>query len=214
MLNKSDPFPCIFGIDAVRRATLRYCFIPLEGRAATLRQGLKEFAEKCRDLGNRTSLVTFFEPDPEFSEIEDYRRELWNLLAALMAADDQPWPQGVDRDTESPSWEFSCFGVPFFVVANTPSHLARRSRYFEYFSITFQPRFVFDDLGAETTSGKNSRKIIRKRLADYDTVAPYSGLGNFGDADNREWIQYFLPDDNEVTSRTEECPLSHKERHA
>lgn len=209
MLDKADPFPCVFGVDAVRRKTLRYCFVPSgHRRVAVLAQALGVFAARCADLGKRTSMVAFFTPDDGLSSVEDYRQEFWRLLAGLAASDDQARPSGIDGDPDSPEWEFWCFGVPFFVVANTPYHEERRSRFFEYFTITFQPRFVFDDLAANTLAGRNGRKVIRRRLADYDTVPAYPELGSFGEPGNREWVQYYLPDDNQPVPRSEKCPMS------
>ncbi|OZM71687.1 hypothetical protein CFN78_19450 [Amycolatopsis antarctica] len=210
MLDKNAPFPCIFGVDAVKRRTLRYCFAPAgPKRVAALAEALREFAGQCVELGRRTSLVAFFETDPEHRDLATQEREFWALLAALAEDDEEPWPTGISTDTESATWEFSFAGVPFFVVANTEFHQARRSRYFEYFTVTFQPRFVFDDLAEESVAGRNARKVIRERLRAYDDVAPHASLGSFGGESNREWVQYFLPDDESVVPQLTRCPINH-----
>jgi len=47
--------------------------------------------------------------------------------------------------------------------------------------------------------------VIRKRLRAFDGTEPAAALGNYGDADNREWRQYFLPDKN--TDAELRCPF-------
>jgi FPC/CPF motif-containing protein YcgG/quercetin dioxygenase-like cupin family protein len=208
MLSTSRRFPCVFGVDAVRRETLRYCFIPVgQDRVSALSAALREYSSRCRDFGNRTSLVAFFEPDETVDTMDGYKREFWRLLNGVAAADSEPWPAEIATDAESPEWEFSCFGTPFFVVVNTPLHKARSSRYFEYFAITFQPRFVFDNLGQDTQAGRNARKVIRARLQQYDSVPVHPQLGGFGKSGNREWVQYFIADDNVPVPESEKCPF-------
>ena len=57
-----------------------------------------------------------------------------------------------------------------FVVVNTPAHQRRASRHFDTLMVTFQPRFVFDDISEDSKQGRNARTIIRGRLKDYDHV--------------------------------------------
>jgi FPC/CPF motif-containing protein YcgG/quercetin dioxygenase-like cupin family protein len=216
MLDRAQPFPCVFGVDAVRKGSLRFSFIPLGSlRTTTLAQSLVEFLQVAEELGNRTSLVCFFEPDPGMTTVADYERHFWELLRGLSDSDEAEWPEGVDEDPESPTWEFSFAGMPLFVVANTPAHRKRRSRYFEYFAVTFQPRFVFDGLAPDSPQGRNARRIIRRRLAEYDAVPQTPHLGNFGDADNREWLQYYLDDNNAPVPASAKCPIprQHPQRH-
>lgn len=199
------------GRDAPRNSAL--LFRPSRPRrdCPPLCAALSEFAGRCHEFGSRTSLVAFFEPDASIHTLEGYKLELWRLLSGVSAIDDQLWPAGIAIDPDSPEWEFCSFGVPFFVVANTPAHRARASRYSEFFTITFQPRFVFDDLGPDSVAGRNARKIIRARLCKYDAVPPHPQLGSFGQAGNREWVQYFLDDDN-VPVTSKKCPLNRRER--
>jgi len=221
MLSSESPFPCIFGADAARRATLRFAFIPAgDERVPTLAGALREFASVAEELGRRTSLVTIFEFDPRLNSLEAHRDHFWWLLTQLRRRDTAPWPDGISTDPDDPTWEFAFHGMPMFVVANTPHHRRRRSRYFEYFAITFQPRFVFDDLKEGTPSGDNSRTVIRRRLAAYDGVERTPLLASFGAAGTKEWIQYFLRDDNEPVDPDARCPITaphtrrDKEHHA
>ncbi|MEU8567793.1 YqcI/YcgG family protein [Streptomyces pathocidini] len=224
MLDRAAPFPCVFGVDALRKATLRYAFVPGgPERPRALAEALRDFVRLAPELGRRTSLVAFFQPDfdpdlqqdfqqeddaaPGHRTVADYRRELWDLLQSLHELDDAAWPEDIPLDPEDPEWEFSFSGMPMFVVANTPAHQRRMSRYFEYFTITFQPRFVFDDISEDSLPGRNARTIIRGRLADYDAVPASPVLGSYGKPGNKEWVQYFLGDDNAPGGGESRCPL-------
>jgi len=208
MLDGRQHFPCIFGVDAVRKGTLRFAYVPTGPRRTdALASALVTFVQVAESLGSRTSLVCFFEHDPSLTTVDDYSKHFWSLLQGLADADEAEWPEGIDPDPEQPGWEFSFAGMPLFVVANTPAHAKRRSRYFDYFAVTFQPRFVFDDLHPDSRQGRNARRIIRQRLLAYDDVPQTPHLGTFGDPLNREWAQYFLDDDNAPLPPTARCPL-------
>ncbi|PRY44628.1 YqcI/YcgG family protein [Umezawaea tangerina] len=209
MLDSANPFPCVFGVDAVRKETLRYAFIPNGGqRVPVLAEALRQFTDVAESLGRRTSLVCFFEFDPRLDSLDKHREHFWSLLREVSATDSAPWPEDISQDFDDPTWEYSYNSTPMFVVANTPYHVERRSRYFEYFAITFQPRFVFDDLKGGTATGDNARKVIRERLAKYDTAERTPLLGSFGEAGNKEWEQYFLSDDNEPNPPGARCPIA------
>lgn len=210
MLSDNSLFPCIFGVSAIRKGTVRYSFIPAgESRIAALAAALTEFTHIAKTLGNRTSLICFFDLEASVSTFEEYREHFWALLGELQASDTSEWPTGISEDPQDSTWEFCFNSTPMFVVANTPQHTARRSRQSRYLTITFQPRFVFDDLKAGTPAGDKARKAIRKRLEDYDSVERTPLLGSFGAPGNLEWSQYFLNDDNAPVDLAAGCPISH-----
>ncbi|MDQ1744028.1 MAG: uncharacterized protein QOE23_2367 [Pseudonocardiales bacterium] len=210
MLSDSALFPCIFGVTAVRKGTVRYSFIPAgESRVSTLAAALTEFTQIARSLGTRTSLVCFFDFEDDVQTLDDYRQHFWALLAELHAGDTSEWPPGISDNPADPTWEFSFNSTPLFVVANTPRHSERRSRQSRYFTVTFQPRFVFDDLKAGTPTGDKARVVIRRRLDNYDTVGRTPLLGSFGDPGNVEWRQYFLDDENAPLDPAASCPITH-----
>ena len=93
-----------------------------------------------------------------------------------------------------------------FVVVNTDLHVNRLSRNFERVAITFQPRFVFDDLKIGEPKADEARKVIRNRLVNYDRVPVAQNLGSFGDKSNHEWTQYYL-DDGEHNPALDTCPV-------
>ncbi len=77
---------------------------------------------------------------------------------------------------------------------------------FLFFMVTFQPRWVFDDLNGSTAFGRNMSRLIRSRLEAYDQAPIHPQLGWYGGKDNREWKQYFLRDDEKQVSK---CPFSY-----
>lgn len=201
------PFPCTFAVSAARKRSLRFAFV--EGfdppAFAPLAEVLTEYLEGHRDLGRDTSLIVLFPDEPHPRPLGGYRDLFWSILGHLHEHDDRPWPADIPRDPEHPRWEFCFHGEPIFVVCNTPAHRARRSRHSPGFVVTFQPRWVFEGIEAHTRQGRAARRVIRRRLAAYDAVAPSPLLGDYGAADNREWRQYFLDDTNEADAGR--CPF-------
>ncbi|MGJ4845772.1 YqcI/YcgG family protein [Leifsonia sp. Le1] len=205
----TNDFPCIFGIEAVVRNALRYAFVGADGDPAeSLAAALEEFTSIAESLGRRTSLVCFFETWAEAKTHDAYFDYFWNLLKRVSELDTSSWPDGVSRATNDSSFEFSFNGQAMFVVVNTDIHDRRRSRSFERVAVTFQPRFVFDDLREGTPRGDSAREIIRQRLAAYDDAPVTALLGSFGDPKNREWQQYYL-DDGDASQMPGKCPVAH-----
>lgn len=208
MLDGERLFPCVFGVDALRRGTLRFAFVPAPpADSDVLAEALGEFVAMAPELGRRTSLVAFFEPTGDERGLDGWREYFWKLLQGLHDGDPASWPDDIPRGTEDAKWEFCFAGMPMFVVVNTPAHQRRASRYFEYFCITFQPRFVFDDIAESTPQGVRARRVIRRRLSRYDSIPATPLLGSFGSPGNREWTQYFLDDDNTPLAEGARCPL-------
>lgn len=138
MVDKNNPFPCVFGVHGLKQNHLRFIFhddinIPLLG------QQLKQYIEQSRNFGNNTSLVLFTNIEQGL-EIDEYFEIFWNVLKSLSEHDTQPWPSHIPEDTQHRQWEFCFGGEPIFVVCNTPSHVMRYSRHSHRFMITFQPR--------------------------------------------------------------------------
>jgi FPC/CPF motif-containing protein YcgG len=215
MMGRDTFFPCIFGVDALRKATLRFAFISHNrDRPRELAAALRDFVGLAPRLGRRTSLVVFFEEVGAARTLEEYRDQFWALLQSVHDLDIDPWPDDIAMDPDHEKWEFAFAGMPMFVVVNTPAHRHRSSRYSECFMVTFQPRFVFADITEDTPHGKNARTIIRNRLRSYDDVPASPLLGSFGTPGNREWLQYFLDDDNSGGEKgaAMQCPLHIKRK--
>ncbi|GAA1297068.1 YqcI/YcgG family protein [Saccharothrix xinjiangensis] len=212
LLSRETLFPCTFAVAGLNKATLRFGFVEsIDDEEAwyPLLTSLSAYLENYRSLGRDTSFIAFFRPHPVERTLDEYRERFWSVLDFLHRHDPEPWPEGVPRDPDDPWWEFGFGGVPMFVVCNTPAHRRRRSRHSGEMLITFQPRWVFEGIEATTRRGQQARKVIRKRLGDFDGMEPSPHLGSYGDPENREWRQYFLPDDDhEGGGRTaERCPF-------
>lgn len=210
MTSKENEFPCIFGVEAVTRGTLRYGFISecQQDQATQLAQILRDFTDICDDLGKRTSLVCFFESWHSENTHTAYWDRFWQLLREVSRLDGAPWPTDISRNLDDPKFEFTFNGQPMFVVVNTQLHKRRMSRRMSRVAITFQPRFVFDDIAEGTPRGDAARTLIRSRLTTYDAVPLPGNLGSFGDDGNREWNQYYL-DDGDASDIPTSCPFNH-----
>lgn len=199
LLSTESPFPCTFAVAAAKKRTLRFGFVDdLDDRStwSSLTSVISDYLRTYRSISKDTSLVVFFRPQREVRPIERYHASFWEVMQYLHENDPEHWPDEVPKDPDHPMWEFSYGGTSIFVVCNTPAHTRRRSRYSPGFVITFQPRWVFEGLEPDSTRGIAARKVIRKRLRAFDGTPPSAALGNYGDPDNREWRQYFLPDRN------------------
>ncbi|MEB0139134.1 MULTISPECIES: YqcI/YcgG family protein [unclassified Undibacterium] len=213
--DNARPFPCTLGIAGWHNDQLRYAFIdhaPLVeqgGNEAALQElaaSLQSYLPNARLFGKNTSLVVFFNETRD-QGVPHYEQCFWNLLNGVHRLDSRPWPTDIATNPSDSSWEFSFAGQAMFVVCNTPSHRRRHSRYHPYFMLSFQPRWVFEDvIGPTAANAQKVRSEIRKRLHEFDEVAITAFLGSFGAAENREWHQYFLRDDNSAPLR---CPFKH-----
>lgn len=196
LTSHEELFPCTFAVSAARNRTLRFGFIEsLTDQAswAPLLGMLAEYLVISPPLGRDTSLVVFF-GGPSDLRIEEYNKFFWAVLQYLHENDGDPWPEEIPHNPDHPLWEFSFAGESIFVVCNTPAHTKRRSRNNPGFMMTFQPRWALNELKANTAKGAAARKTIRQRIREFDRMEPYHKLGSYGDEDNREWRQYFLPE--------------------
>jgi FPC/CPF motif-containing protein YcgG len=201
-------FPCVFGVEAFREDGLRFVFVESDDNPEDLEglaHALAEFVRTSPDFGRYVSLVAFFGGTQE-RDLDEWEDAFWRVLQLLHEFDPEPWPDEIPMEPEDDQWEFCLAGTPMFVVCNTPAHRHRRSRNGLGLTITFQPRWVFQGIEGHTPAGQKSRRTIRARIDRYDTLPPSPRLGVYGAAGNREWQQYFLPDDNETPPR-ERCPL-------
>ncbi len=95
-----------------------------------------------------------------------------------------------------------------FVVCNNPAHTTRKSRYASTFMITFQPRWVFEFL--KEPAGQKSKEVVREILKKYDDIDVHPELGSYGHKNNKEWLQYYLSDTNDIEGK--KCPFQVKEK--
>lgn len=206
LASTSRAFPCVYGVSGHNTGQLRFIF---QDRldAAILAEGLASFLRDARTFGPLTSLVVFEAPN-HIDTIEAYHQRFWSLLRDISELDAKPWPSEISPDVMNETWEFCFAGEPIFVVCNTPAHVARQSRRSSAMMLTFQPRWVFDNILGNRASASKATGTVRARLQSYDFVKPSSALGLYGDHENREALQYFLSDDE--TSL--QCPYTNLRR--
>jgi len=212
LLSGEKPFPCTFAVAGARKNTLRFAFVEAlddPSAWAPLVDILVTYLKGYRELSRNTSLIVMFRTEDTGQTLEQYHRRFWSILQYLHEQDPEPWPAELPADPDDPMWEFCFGGTPIFVVCNTPAHRARLSRNGSNFLITFQPRWVFEHIGPDTNQGMAARKAIRRRLLAFDNMPPARHLGDYGNPDNREYEQYFLPDTND--SEVPRCPFLHRE---
>ncbi|MEK5257500.1 YqcI/YcgG family protein [Paenibacillus sp. FSL F4-0125] len=211
----ADPegkYPCIPGRQGFLSNHLRFGFVAdprSEESTIEVAQLLRQYGECSRDTGKYASLVLFFETPEDLAKgftIEEYEDLFWSVLDRVSTVDTVPWPDEISTDPSHPSWEFCFDGHPYFAFCATPAHELRRSRHTPYFVIAFQPRWVFENINDSTAFGRNMKKQIRKKLADYDSVPAHPSLQWYGQEDSLEWKQYFLRDDESAPSK---CPYTY-----
>lgn len=194
-----DPgYPCFLGGAALRQHHL-YCTVADAARLPALPRVLQRFLRGCGEApGERRNLTIFFEPDTPPLSIDAYRERFWSFLAYLRAHDPLPWPPALPTDTEDAGWEFAFAGQGLFVFCAAPCYRRRRSRNLgPGMVLLMQPRSSFFGLDGHTAVGQAVRRVTRERLQAWDGMLPHADLGSYGDADNREWKQYMLPDDEQ-----------------
>ncbi|KGP91599.1 hypothetical protein N780_18345 [Pontibacillus chungwhensis BH030062] len=210
LLNEESPYPCVPGKQGFVGDMLRFGFvkdITSKESATHIANLLKEYGTISRETGMYASLVILSDSrDLQRNEttIEEYEEIFWTLLSDVHKVDETPWPEGIPKDPHHTAWEFCFDGEPYFAFCATPAHTFRKSRHSSYFLLAFQPRWVFDQINASTTLGQKLKKVIRKRLVDYDEMDAHPSLMWYGQEENYEWKQYFLRDDDTTPSK---CPF-------
>ncbi len=195
LLSSTRAFPCLFGTAGLKADQLRFSFQEtLEGPA--LASALEVYLADARTYGPNTSLVIFERPLSRVETLDAYANRFWQLLRAIAKEDTAPWPIGIPTQLDDPAWEFCFAGEPVFVVSNTPAHVMRQSRRSSTFTLTFQPRWVFESILGTEEAAALSIDAVSKRLNGFDLVAKCPSLGRYGNNAVREWKQYFLPDEN------------------
>ncbi|RQU99200.1 amino acid adenylation domain-containing protein, partial [Burkholderia cenocepacia] len=190
-----DPgYPCFFGTQAEKRGEMFYAWV--DGKdISRLPETMATFAElAAQPQYEKNNIAVFFEPDPHPLSHDAYHDAFWHTLQYLHDHDPDP-KVGEQLDPSHPDWEFSFAGLQTFVVCACPSFGQRHSRNLgPGMVLLFQPRAVFVDKVTNRAISTQARAEVRRRLNVWDEVPPHPDLGYFGDTENREWKQYFLPD--------------------
>ncbi|MBX0357446.1 YqcI/YcgG family protein [Halobacillus sp. Nhm2S1] len=210
MTQRENPYPCVPGIQGFMKNMLRFGFVGdprTDESTDQLALLLKQYGEISRATGNYASLVIFCDTRTLLDEqttMDEYEEVFWTLLNVTHSKDPSPWPENIPKNPEDPAWEFCFNGEPYFAFCATPVHKLRNSRSFPCMLLAFQPRWVFDEINDSTPFGRKIKKVIRKRLEEYDGIPTHPALKWYGQKDNHEWKQYFLKDDDSSLSK---CPF-------
>ena len=201
--SRSSPFPCHFGTAGFRKNELRFFFSD-DGEVSPIAQALEAYISTSRSCGPNTSFVVTLKTE-KIASVSEYHQLFWSLLNGLGKYDKAPWPSHIPTEADQSAWEFCFAGEALFVVCTTPAHMQRKSRYSSYFSMLFQPRWVFANILDTPEKAHKAFNSVRVLLKDYDNVAISPYLGMYGNPDNREHLQYFLSNDEAPLG----CPFKH-----
>ncbi|MFD1337300.1 YqcI/YcgG family protein [Oceanobacillus iheyensis] len=205
MIGEKNDYPCVPARQGLKNNMLRYGFLDNVDDTKVLASSLKEYGNTSKAIGQYTSLIIFIPMDDTQATVEDYQVLFWDLLSDVTNYDTSDWPATIPDNPEHHEWEFCFDGEPYFAFCATPVHQLRKSRYFPYMMLAFQPRFVFDELNASTSYGRKMKKVIRQRLQAFDSIPAHPDLKWYGNSDNHEWKQYFIGDDDHTLSK---CPFT------
>jgi len=190
-------YPCYFGHRALRDGELIATWLSRDEHVATLARDLREFLEITGPFpARRIILAVFLEPDRYREHPHEwYSDRFWSVLRELGDLDDTSRPAAYPDSPDDPRWEFTFAGEAMFVFGAAPTHIERRSRRLgPGLVMLFQPRNVFHHIEGGTPSGTAARRRIRDKLRHWDSVPPHPVLGDYGDASNFEWKQYYIAD--------------------
>ena len=206
--SEKTKFPCIYAVHALRRDSIRYCFVsdPSDDDSiAALADTLRGYTAICRALKPYTALIVFFEPEDRRYSLAEHTERFWSVLQRLHEQDPVSWPEGSPGDPEDPEWEFCFNGVRMFVIGTDPLYETRKSRHSDAFSLAFQPRYVLDELIEQPELLRRGRQKIRARVKEMDGIEVHPAVQMMHEKGNMEWLQYILPEDND--SLPERCPF-------
>lgn len=211
-LTPPSEFPCTFSQNAFRRGLIRFLFVEAADEAALTAAGhdLLAYVEESRDWDGQTNtarpLLMLFAPDAlPASDLAAHHAFGWKALNHWRQMDPSPWPADVPRDPHAPFWSFCLAGTQLFVNMSSPAHVRRKSRNLgRAFALVINPRERFDVVAGNTPEGHRTRAAIRARATAYDGM-PHSALLGHYQKGELEWVQYALPDGENV--EVGRCPF-------
>lgn len=199
----TDRFPCVFSGRPFTTGELRFGLVAgpdsvEEGVVALLRQLCAVIRQVPDAIG-----VIFVDGLAAEALAEDFAAAR-RIVHAVMRANSADRPGEAVPEPDDSEWMLWLDGTGLFLNFSSPRHHARRSRNVgSAFTVIAQARDSFD------RNGRSSPKVrteIRRRLVAYDDVAPHPCLGNYGDPDSREALQFFLGDGIEPLDPTGALP--------
>jgi FPC/CPF motif-containing protein YcgG len=199
LADPSQSFPCIYATRALSSNDLRFIFLEDSASDAAMEafaKGLSAYLRTCRSIAPHTALLVFFGPGQPPATLAEQHAEFWQVLRRLHELDPSPWPGHIPNDPDEPLWEFCFDGEATFVLGSGPAHATRRTRHTAFRAISFQPRFMFDELIATPKRLAGARRVIRERAFEMDGIPVHPMIQMYHEEGNREWRQYVVPDDN------------------
>ncbi|GAA1619314.1 YqcI/YcgG family protein [Kribbella sancticallisti] len=188
----SPGFPCFFARQALDKGQITFSYAAGAGSQVLddCLLALRELAAHIRVEPELTGVLLIDVDD--CVTIDDDAAFADKLLAHLITAGADRWPDHAPRDTTDPRWTLWIDDVGFFLNISTPRHTRRRSRNVgDAIAVIAQARATFD---APAPSEPRVRANIRQRLSDYDSAPVHRALGAYANPDTREIDQYFLGD--------------------
>jgi FPC/CPF motif-containing protein YcgG len=187
----NNRFPCVFSGRPFTTRELYFGLVPgpdaVEDGTVAL---LKQLCLIIREVPDAIGVI--FVDGVEDGTITDDFAVAGRIVHAVMRANAEARPGAVLPRPDDPEWMLWLEDTGLFLNFSSPRHHARRSRNVgSAFTVIAQARDSFDRLGR---SSPKVRDDIRRRVSDYDDVAPHPCLGNYGDPDSREALQFFLGD--------------------
>lgn len=210
MKDKTNPFPCIPATIGYSTNQLRYGFVGDPSQKTTVHDVadiLKSYTKESTEFGKYTSLIIFYQLPKEIKKeytVEDYEALFWQHLNQLSALDEIEWPEDIPIEPNHPLWEYCFHGERYFMYCATPAHRNRMSRHFDTMMLAITPRWVLQSFQKFNNQSIKIKERIRDRLISYDTTKVHPNLNSYGEADNYEWKQYFLREDESSLSK---CPF-------
>ena len=211
MKDREHLFPCIPATQSFSMGHLRYGFVghPQNDQTSLeLASLLKEFTINCKDYGKYTTLIIFFDTPQDLinnSSVEDFELLFWKQLNNLNELDEMDWPTHIPKDPSDHTWEYCFHGEQYFMYCATPKHEKRNSRNFPYMMMAITPRWVLQEFNKNEKYARKIKEQIRRRIDKYDDISIHSALNSYGNADNHEWKQYFLRDNDDTG--LPQCPF-------
>jgi FPC/CPF motif-containing protein YcgG len=212
MLSRSEDYPCHFGVQGQQRGHNWFSVFdersPGRYDIPALAGTLRAFQHRARTGPTRQSLVVFAGPPEPVATLAAHHERFWRILADLSFVDSSQWPDGFAADPAHPRWQWCFGGEPWFVFACSPAYRRRRSRDVgPCLTLVLQTARVFEGIGGSTVAGKAAKRLVRQRLARFDSVPVHPHLGDPRMSSEHKWRQYALPDDSTVLA-PDRCPIS------
>lgn len=205
-------FPCPFAKKSRQLGLQWFAFVEslqaadLDHMSSALCDYVEISARASSSVMLHMPLVMLLHPALTPSSLAGCHALSWSLLQHLHDQDATAWPADVPIDADNYLWTFCFRGTQLFVNFSAPRHLYYRSRNLgDSIALVINPRKNFDRVAGDTPSGRAVRQRIRRRLEAYDGHAAPEALGTYGTHQNREWLQYALPEPG--TQPPERCPL-------